>query len=248
MVGTETGNASILEYEQFAPLFGPWAEIFKEFITSKEMFDIYAKLKAEKEKIVPSSDKVFEGFRQVMPEDVKVVWYLADPYPRRYRNKTNQATGVAMDCRNTPDGVLQPSLVTFYDALDKFLGKKVERCPSLEYLCYQGVMLLNTDLTCLLGKTGSHVGLWEPFHKYFLDYLANKPGKVYILSGKVSERMEKFINPLGNHIIKTEHPAAAARAERDWNYGDLFAQINALTNGKIKWDKKDWEVSSEPPF
>ena len=237
-----------LQYEEFAPLFGSWAEIFKEFIESEHMFRIYEKLKLEKEIIVPKSDMVFRAFTHTTFENLKVDWYLADPYPKKYKDKTNQATGIAMDCSNSPDGEIQPSLKVFYDALEQTLKKKIERSCSLDYLGYQGVMLLNTDLTCKLGKTGSHKGLWEEFQKFFLNKIANKPGLVYVLSGEVSERMEKFINPLGNHILKTEHPAAAARSEREWNHKDIFNKINSLTNGKIYWEKGDWEKYSEAPF
>lgn len=154
-----------------------------------------------------------------------------------------------MDCRNTPDGTLQPSLIKFYEALEDSEKMPVVRTPDLTYLCNQGVLLLNTDLTCKLNKTGSHRGLWEPFQKFFIDYVQRKPGTIFILSGEVSLSMEKYINPLVSKIIKTEHPAAAARGERPWQYNNIFKSINILLHEKgekICWNKKDWDI--EPPF
>ena len=239
-----------LDYEDFKPLFGDWAEEFRPFIESKEMYDIYQKLKSERDAIVPVSDMVFRAFACTNPKNVKSIWYLMDPYPRRYVGRVNQATGIAMDCSNSPDGKLQPSLEQFFLALDKTYGK-VERTPDLRYLLEQGVMLLNTDLTCLLNKTGSHKGLWDPFQKFFLEeVMRSRPGVVYVLSGKDSERMERYISPFGNHILKIEHPAASAHNKTDWNYKDVFKKVDKLIAAegkeKVYWDKKVWDA--ELPF
>jgi uracil DNA glycosylase len=132
-----------------------------------------------------------------------------DPYCRRYRDGKLQATGIPMDCSNSPDGKLQPSLTKFYDTMSKELGHKVQYSPSLKYLLEQGCMLLNSDLTVKLNKTQSHEGLWRPFMKYFFEeILTSYPGMIYVLAGKASQALERYINPLGNYIFKVEHPAA----------------------------------------
>lgn len=237
-----------MDYDDFKEDFGSWANDFKTFIESEEFFKIYQKLKAdaEKEIIVPKSDSTFRSFKSCPKSSVKVVWYLMDPYPRRYKNKVPQATGIPMSCDNSPDGKMQPSLELFYNAINDDLKKKVERNLSLEYLCKQGVLLLNTDLTCKLNKTGSHEGLWAPFQKYFLeDIMAKQTGIIYILSGKASLAMEKYIQPLGNYIIKTEHPAAASHVQREWIHKNVFSTINKIihqnTGGFIYWDKFEYE-------
>lgn len=88
--------ADRLIFEEFAPLFGLWADLFKPFIESQEMYDIYQKLKADgkKEVILPTSDVVFRSFATTDPRSIKSIWYLMDPYPRRYKGGTNQATGL----------------------------------------------------------------------------------------------------------------------------------------------------------
>lgn len=245
----------ILNFEDFAPLLGPWADLFRPFIESKEMFDIYQRLKqdAKKEYLVPLSKDVFRAFSTSHPDHIKSVWYLMDPYPKRYKNKVPQATGIAMDCSNSPDGKMQPSLEKFYEGMSKNLGVEVEKSLSLEYLCNQGVMMTNTDLTCKLNKTGSHEKLWEPFQKFFLEeIMGKKTGIIYVLSGKESVRMEKFIVPVGNYIFKIEHPQAANYSHSDWNHKNVFTLTNKILkenkNEKILWNKKDWDYENEPPF
>lgn len=248
---TEVTN--MLDFKTFEPKLGGWAEKFKPFIESEAMWNIYQKLKKDSmsDTIVPKSIDTFRAFRVTNPKSVKVIFYLMDPYPRKYSNGEFQATGIAMDCTNSPDGKLQPSLINWYDAISKSLGHKVNYSPSLEYLHEQGVMLLNTDLTCKLNKTLSHEGLWEPFQKYFLEeIMASETQVIYVLCGKASLKMEKYINPFCR-IYKLSHPAAAAHTHTDWDDKGVFKEINTIlmaNNGyQIYWDKTEWD-EAQPPF
>lgn len=244
-----------LEYKEFISLLEPWAEKFRPFIEGKEMYEIYQKLKRDgaKEVICPDSENIFRAFLCSKPDMVKSVWYMMDPYAKRYKDKTKQATGIAMDCSNSKNGKLQPSLEKFYEGMSKDLGKKVENSLSLEYLCNQGVLMLNTELTCKLNKTGSHEGLWEPFHKYFLQEIMSKhAGVVYVLAGKISHKMEKYILPVGNYIIKMDHPVSASYKNTDWDCKNVFSTTNKIIkennspHQQIVWDRKEWD--EELPF
>jgi uracil-DNA glycosylase len=240
-----------MNYENFAPLLGKWAEKFRPFVESEAFYNIYQTLKTDSqtETILPTSDLTFRAFQQSDPNQIKVVWYLMDPYPRRYKDQTPQATGIALDCSNSPDKKLQPSLIKFYDALSRELEEKVDYSPSLQYLLDQGNLMLNTDLTVKLGKTASHERLWEPFQKFFLEeVMGTQSGIIYVLCGKPSHRLERYIMPLSNYIFKLEHPAAADYSARDWKSEGIFKKINHIlhnNNGKnthIFWNKREWEA------
>lgn len=250
---TETAS-NTLDFSTFEPKLGKWAEKFRPFIESEKIWNIYQKLKRDSlsDTIVPKSMDTFRAFRITEPGSVKVIFYLMDPYPRKYSNGAFQATGVAMDCSNSPDGKLQPSLINWYDAISKSEGYRVNYSPSLDYLHQQGVMLLNTDLTCKLNKTQSHEGLWEPFQKFFLEQIMGSETQIiYVLCGKASLKMEKYINPFCK-IFKLSHPAAAAHTHTDWDDEGTFKNINILlkeNNGyEIFWDKDKWDEYSSPPF
>ncbi len=243
-----------LDYSKFEEKFGSWAEKFKPFIEGEKMWDIYQKIKKDSlsDTICPESINTFRAFKTTEPHNLKVIFYLMDPYPRLYSNGKMQATGIAMDCSNTPDGKLQPSLVNWYDTISRSVGHKVKYSPSLEYLHEQGVMLLNTDLTCKLNKTQSHEKLWEPFQKYFLEeVLRSDTHIIYVLCGKSSLRMKKYINPFCR-IFELTHPAAAAHSHVDWDDEGVFDHINKiLIDNKslpIFWDKEEWDDYKEPPF
>lgn len=261
-----------MNYDTFREPLGEWAEKLKPFIEGEEMWKIYQRIKddASREQIVPKSTDTFRAFKACRPGDLKVVFYLQDPYPRLYKDGTPQASGIAMDCRYSPDGKIQPSLEFWYDAIDRFLvdeeypegygriddPRKCLRIGNLDYLHEQGVILLNTDLTCKKGKTASHEGLWEPFQQFLLsEVMYGTTGIIYVLCGKSSHGLDKYINPLGNHIFYLEHPFAAGhRGDDVWRDENIFSKINTLlvdNNGKhakIWWDKKDWEFYKEPPF
>lgn len=243
-----------LDFNSFAGKLGAWAEKLRPFIESEAMWTIMQKIKTDSmsDTIVPKSTDTFRAFATTVPDNVKVMFYLMDPYPRKYSNGEFQATGIAMDCTNSPDKKIQPSLVKWYDAISSSEGYKVNYSPSLQYLHDQGVMLLNTDLTCKLNKTQSHEKLWEPFQKYLLeDVLGSDTGIIYVLCGKASLRMKRYINPFCK-TFELSHPAAASHISTDWDYKNIFKTINKIlgeNNGyTIYWDKDKWDEASEPPF
>lgn len=230
-----------MNFDKFEPFLGQWAEKFKPFIESEEMDKIYAKLKKDggRGKIIcPDSKDTFRVFEEVSPTELKVIWILSDPYPWvKFGKKV--ACGVAMDCRNT--GILQPSLELFYNEIIRYYNKgDLIKSPSLSYLSMQGIMMLNSDLTCEMNKPSSHKGLWEKFMAYFIEeVLAGQTGLIFVLSGLNSEKLEKYINPLFHYILKCEHPAAASHQHREWESNDIFKRIDYIlkinNNVKINW-------------
>lgn len=249
-----TLETKMLNFETFKPKLGDWADKFRPFIETEAMWNIMQRIKQDSltEVVVPKSSDTFRAFSTTKPEDLKVIFYLMDPYPRKYKEGGLQATGIAMDCTNTPDGKLQPSLDVFYDALELEMSHKVKRSPDLTYLHEQGVMMLNSDLTCKLNKTQSHEKLWEPFQEYFLDHILRSDTQIiYVLCGKASHRMERFISPYCT-IFKLSHPAFAFRSGQAWDSEGVFTKINKLlkekNNNHVFWDKDDWDAYKECPF
>ena len=77
--------------------------------------------------------------------------------------------------------------------------------PSLEKWESQGVLMLNAALSCIAGKTGSHISLWQPFIRSFLTNLSSHTnGIVYVLMGSEAQSLASCINSRYNHILKTK--------------------------------------------
>lgn len=235
-----------LDWNLFKPKFGAWAHYFEPlFRDTMVMEEIYRELKEQSrggEVICPDPINTFRSFELLHPQDVRVIFVLLDPYPQ-VKNNVKVATGIAMDCSNT--NVLQPSLEKFYGALEETYCKdgmclEMIKDPSLQYIVHQGVMFFNTALTVPQGKTGAHTELWEPFMKYFYTEVMDKfSGIVYVLAGKESQKMGKWIYPMANYIINVEHPSFAGRQYRPWKHDGLFKKIDYYMNGnnneKIHW-------------
>jgi uracil-DNA glycosylase len=234
-----------MEYLKFEHLLGSWGESLKPFIESAACDRIYATLKTEAKRgktICPVSAETYRAFYETPMSDLRVIFLMQDPYPWE-KFGTLVADGIAMSCSHHKTA--QPSLDKFYEAIeeDVYDGLTLKRFPSLDlkYLCNQGVMMLNSSLTCELNKTNSHFELWKPFTTFlFEEVLTQFKGKlIIVLCGEHSHYYERFINPLQHYLFKLEHPAHAARRERKWVHDHIFRKINTLVaehkQSTIEW-------------
>lgn len=97
---------------------------------------------------------------------------------------------------------------------------------SLEDWCKQGVLLLNSALTCRLGQPNSHLLLWRPFISKFLNNLSIcHPGLIYVLFGSTAKTFKPYIH--NGHIIEIEHPAWFVRTGKKMP-SKLFTDIDKL--------------------
>ena len=105
----------------------------------------------------------------------------------------------------------------------------------------QGVLLLNSALTCEIDKAGSHHFVWKDFIAYTMDMLNyTDSGLKFVLMGKQAQELESMIGE-HHHIIKVSHPASAAYTKTTWDCGDMFNACNNIIEGqngptfKINW-------------
>ena len=221
-----------------------WHKKMQPIMESETVYNIFKTLKDDVKKgkrITPLSKDLFKSF-QVDLKDIKIVWLLQEPYAGVYKDNSLQASGIALDCRYSPDGKLQPSLEKFYNAIQAEYGE-FEYNKSLDYLVEQGNMFLNTDLTCELKKISSHENLWEPFMKMvFENIFFEETGLIYVVCGKNSKRLLKYINPLGNYIFELTHPSHAAHTQTDWETNKIFSKCNQIlkANNGIDYEV-DWQ-------
>lgn len=230
-----------MNYEKVKDQLGDWAPKFKPFIESEKFDKIYAFLKKESSEgktICPKHSDVFRAFRETPLSNLRCIFLLQDPYPWM-KNGVFVADGIAMSCSNT--GVCQPSLKLFYDGIADDLRIKVPQHPDLSYLCKQGILFLNTSLTVEMGKPTSHSGVWDEFMGFMVEEVINfyTRGIIYVSFGENAHAMTKAIVPFLHWGFQVEHPAYAARQERDWKHDNIFTKINKIikdcNNEKINW-------------
>ena len=147
-----------------------------------------------------------------------------DPYPQK-----DVATGIAFgNFSNTSEEDLSPSLQVIKEAAINYeINHNAYYFDnSLEDWCKQGVLLLNSALTCKLGQPNSHLLLWRPFiSKLLFNLSMNNPGLIYVLFGSTAKTFKPYINK--GHIIEIEHPAWFIRNGKKIP-SELFVNINKL--------------------
>lgn len=232
--------SKFLSWDSFSPLLGTWAPRIKPFFDSGGFDPIYAFLKKEAKRgilIAPKSENVFKAFEKTPIDNVKCVMVGLSPYHTFYNNEPI-ADGLCMSCSLT--GKLQPSLLNFYDAMERELinGRLSKRPPDLSYLAEQGVLLLNAALTTSKGKPGNMVDLWEPFMKYLFEEVLVTTGIPVVFLGREAARLERYIMPF-TWVFKLSHPASAAYSGGTWDSENMFKNVNRVlkdnNNLEIKW-------------
>ena len=187
--------------------------------------------------ICPQIKNVFKAFHLCDYNNLRVVILGQDPYPQK-----GVATGLAFaNSCDTPEKSYSPSLDILRESVIDFTvpHRIINFDPSLEKWEEQGVLLLNSALSCEMGKPGSHALMWRPFISSFLSNLSTRnTGLVYVLMGSQAQSFEACIVRKNNHIIKCRHPAYYARTKTRMP-SDIWKRINEILVGMngygIQW-------------
>lgn len=216
--------------------FGDWVQI----VNMKEADRLLKQLSVSKASICPQLKDVFKAFHLCSFRSLRLVILGQDPYPNK------MATGLAF--ANPPDTTEEnysPSLEILRESIIDFTlpHKTITFSPSLEKLEEQGVLLLNSSLTCLTGQPSSHSLLWRPFIKNILQQLSRKAtGIVYLLMGSSAQSFEPYIDQKFNYVFKTKHPAYYARTHTKMP-SEIWYEINKILieqNGYgIEWFQEE---------
>lgn len=214
--------------------FGDWLKV----LDRQETMKIMGWLKTvNPNSLCPSIQNVFKAFELCKYKDCNAVFIGQDPYPQK-----GVATGILFgNNRNIPENKLSPSLEVIKEAAINY--EIPHNCiifdQTLESWAKQGILMINSALTCELNNIGSHVMVWRPFMTKFIKTMSEiNPGIIYVLFGKQAQTFKPYINSKINHIIEVEHPAYFARNNTKMPK-DLFSKISDLNkylNGvTFKW-------------
>lgn len=235
--------------------FGDWCKV----IDLQEADRILKKLSQSRQIICPQIKNIFRAFHLCPLSNLKVIILGQDPYstlsppitpidtigtiaPTNPTNPLPTATGISFaNSSDTPFNSYSPSLAVLRDSVIDFTlqHRNPTFDPTLEKWEEQGVLMLNSALSCEAGKTGSHTLLWRPFMKSLLTNLSNyTSGIIYVLMGNSAQTLEPYISSKSNYIIKTKHPSWCARSQARMP-SDIWRQINTILKGLygagVKW-------------
>ena len=218
--------------------FGDWSKVI-------DLTEADRVLRNLPSRICPQRKDVFKAFRLCPFNELRVCIIGMDPYPDIYKGNP-RATGIAFaNSSDTPEKDLSPSLSVLKESVIDYTvpHKTVTFDQSLEKWETQGVLLLNSALSCEVGRTGSHSLLWRPFIKSLLTNLScYHTGVVYVLMGSAAQSFEPYINKQFNYIIRIRHPSWYARTKTRMP-SDIWQQVNDILTGLngygIEWYKEN---------
>lgn len=214
-----------------------WFELIGDEFDKEYMINLSKFIALEyKTKIIrPDNINLFRAFKETDPYKLKIVIVGQDPYP------SSHANGIAF---GTDQKTIPKSLALMRDRINIEVswGRFLEDDYSLKYLCEQGVLLLNSRLTVVDKTPNSHSGIgWEQFiNKVLSKLILVHPHLVFIAIGTSAKNIFREINFYSSHLVlQVEHPAYAARQEREWQSNNCFIDANEYLlhkrNGGIHW-------------
>ena len=221
--------------EKFIDKLDDWGLILWNTIHSPVFVEPIEALMAdskEGKKFTPKFKDLFKAYELCKYNDLKVVIVGQDPYPQE-----GVADGIAFSCSKTNKE--QPSLRYIFDELQTQYPDATRDC-DLSRWAKQGVLMLNTALTCEVDNIGSHVNIWKDFTKAMICHILNDHHNnvEFVFMGAKAKPFAKLLNNgISKHFVA--HPAAAAYRGGKWDSNNLFKKINEnlINNGEepINW-------------
>ena len=187
------------------------------------------------ENITPPIENIFECFKNI--HEIKVILIGQDPFPR-----SGQATGYAFSVpKNQP---IPPSTHNIYKCLmnNKLMGEKPTH-GNLEKWASQGVLMLNSTLTTLIGRSSKHK-FWNNYTDALIKEF-DKSTYIYILLGDEAIEKRKFIVNPSSTVLTWGHPSSLYSVNNiehpdNFKYCDCFTKANKILISKnktpINWD------------
>ncbi len=150
----------------------------------------------------PFFSDIFKALEITAFENIKVVIIGQDPY-----HGTGEANGLSFSVNK---GVkIPPSLKYIFKELSSDILINSPSHGDLTKWAQQGVLLLNSILTVIANKPGSHQKKgWEQLTDKLIETISNeKENIVFILCGKYAQSKSVWINEQKHLVLKVPHPS-----------------------------------------
>lgn len=158
------------------------------------------------EQLCPYVDDVFNAFRFAFNR-TRVVIIGQDPYPEK-----DLAHGLSFSVNYGKP--IPPSLQNIFKCL-KHNGF-IDEMPThgcLDNWAAQGILLLNTSLTTVVGKSNYHAKIWEGWTDMVIKHLSdNRSDLIFLLWGNNAQSKERFIDVNKHYVHSWIHPSPQAQA------------------------------------
>lgn len=211
--------------------FGDWLKV----IDKEELAKVTRFVSSlDPNKTCPRISDIFRAFNKCKYNECTTIFLGQDPYPQK-GVATGLSFGNSGDIKN-----ISPSLQILEEAAVDYRihHDSVIFDYTLESWANQGILLLNSALTCEVGKPDSHSLQWRSFISKLLQNICiQNIGIIFVLFGERAKSFKPFIDDF-QHIIEAKHPAYYARNNEEMPTS-IFKDINSILKGKynttINW-------------
>ena len=176
--------------------------------------------------IFPPDNLIFNAFKFFPIQSTKVVILGQDPYIN-----PNEAMGLAF---SVPEGTkMPPSLRNIFKELETEYGV-LRTNTDLTDWAEQGVLLLNTALTVLQGKSNFNAKMWKGYTDYVIEKISEQTQNiVFILWGNNAIKKRELIDE-GKHLVLTGVHPSPLSASRGFFGCNHFRKTNDWLEKKGK--------------
>ena len=219
-----------------------WLDFFNEE-NLNELKNILSKIDFENETIFPNKKDIFRSLFYFGPNDAKLVIVGQDCYISSEKHDGKivpQAMGLSFSVPRKHKKI-PPSLQNIF--------KEIKNCypdfniPShgllKRWARKEKILLLNSALTVIEGKSNSHANLWASFTDKIIKYISDKnPGCVFLLMGNFAQKKAILIDNKKHKIFNTVHPSPLS-AYNGFFGSNVFKNIDEylISQGK---DRINW--------
>lgn len=208
-------------FESLPPI---WAEALPGWTTALRADVIRRVRQASADRPIAPADP-FRALRFVGPDDVKVVVFGQDPYP-----KAGHADGLAFSAGHGKPASLRRIFEVLAADRPGFQPPDVWK---LDGWALQGVLLLNPTLTIEVGQTGSHMNCgWQALTSEIVKVLCqrSRPPSFLLWGGKAQAFFEQARRPnSAARALTTRHPSYDLKRQF-MSEGSHFAQTAELVD------------------
>jgi len=210
-----------------------WYNKLKSFLWSKEFQEIknFLKTKAQQKKqILPHTDNLFNCFKLTPWEYLKIVIIGNTPYDIAYKGEIicdglaysyNSLNPTSMDIPIATSNIIKEIDLDLYGE-DAFPGRDA----NLTDLALQGVLLLNSELTCELNFSAAHKNLWTDFIIETISVINNNnSGIIFMLWGSVGQKYKSLIDLNKHYILEAGDPFLGGN---NWFGKSNFSKANKI--------------------
>ena len=209
------------------PEFGkPYMRQLREFLLEE---------KRARKVVYPRGSEIFAALNLTPLDQVRVVVIGQDPY-----HGPGQAHGLCFSVR--PGVARPPSLENiFREVSDDLPGGEIPPgCGCLNPWARQGVLLLNSVLTVVRGRAGSHQGRgWETFTDRVVEVIKDqRESVVFMLWGSYAQRKGALVDTRRHLVLTAPHPSPLS-ANRGFFGCRHFSSANRYLQAR-GFDPIDW--------